>query len=105
MSSECSIYLVLISKLLNNHSRLIHKHLLNFKSWHALNTFFYKSWHTLKTPGRWGDDDDAMARQCDDDGTMKQCSIKPSLSLLHRYQLFLQENGGSFSCYDLSIYH
>ena len=50
-----SIYLVLIIKLLNKHSRLLYKHLLNlanFKKYKLayLEYIFYKSWHTLKTP-------------------------------------------------------
>ena len=36
------IYLVLISKLLKKHCRLLCKHLLNFTSWHTLNIFSIK---------------------------------------------------------------
>ena len=35
-----SIYLVIISKLLNKHSCLLYKHLLNFTSWYTLNIYF-----------------------------------------------------------------
>ena len=53
----------IISKLLNKHSRLLYKHLLNFTSWHALNIFFIK----VGIPWRHRNDNAELTVRCDND--------------------------------------